>query len=108
MVTKDNIIDLLFQIGFREKEEFEITFNGWEDKLAWKHGDKRYFEYNEYTVEIDVVKNNFDLMGEPADKSSLFFSTNYSLDTSGKDIFNLLKREFKHEMRKLLIKKIIQ
>jgi hypothetical protein len=108
MITEENLIPILFQIGFRENEEYEIYFHGWEDKLAWKNGDKRYFECGDYSVEIDYKKDIFNLMGKPADNYSIFFSSQASLKTERKYIFNLLKREFKYEIRKILIKKIIQ
>ncbi len=108
MVTKDNIIEILLQIGFYEADEFEITFNGIEEKFAWKIGDMRVFIYNEYRVVINHKINEFELMCYPVDNSSLFFLTIFSLDISGKEILRTLKKEFKHEMRKLIIKKIIQ
>ncbi len=107
MITENNLISILFQIGFYEMEDHEITFSSFEEKLAYRKGDKRYFKNCNSTFYIDYILRIISYQFVPKDKNKYTHGMNLKLDNM-EDIFKVLNRDFNQELRILKIKKILE
>lgn len=106
MITEENLISILFQIGFIEQEEYEIVFSSFEEKLQFRYGKKRFFKTENCIFDIDYItkKIDFTCIGLKLNKES-YFKTLSLDDMVG--VFKTLDKEYKHELRIIKIKTLL-
>ncbi len=93
MITEDNLIDTLFQIGFCEMLEYEIVFSCFEEKLEYYKGIKRYFKNNGAMFEITYTTRKIYFSCDDWETKK-YYSITLTLDDM-KSVFIALNNEYK-------------